>query len=1005
MLLSYLARGLTGGTPGPGRFALTPPDDDSRWKNLGITPIHYPLSAPPESRHAQLPIALSAWAEQSQAGALAVEERIRGIVSGGTPLPPEEDDYLKESLADVSTTRFFTRHARGVQWLQWIETQPCFVRIFDIHSHSSECENELTSWFASAFAVQHSDEALEVVRRKGGGMSLRLWQEVSHVLFRERVHGLILSKWVCLLLATALPNLRRDVLEYILSHCSYPDDEVSALLLFDHLTRPVIQLEESLKWSDGGDPGTTVGVELDCAGSDYWLQQSWNTLFLPNLDALAKRLCPTVTSHLNNARRLLMSFGKASANWDPLSHSRGMIESRSQDHLHNGLSSLIDAGAAIITWASEHDSDWANALITDWLASESPLLRRLAVFGMAASVATSADDKLRWVVRNELLYRFGFKHEVFLLLRGAYPQASGDARESFLKEVVNQYEPHDRDTETADYELYNLIVWLTNSDPSCKLAAKLLLEPKTKHPIYGERAHPDMDSWIGPASYVQERETGRSADLASYNVQQVMEALAAAPDTNYPGGPSKEALRYDIGQEARRSHEWGVNLARQAQGASMWSQDIWEPLIGAWAATDLTSDQWATVLDVLHTSPAVYETAVQSLTSLLERGVDSATGPIPTTLLERAKIIADAIWVQCENTAPEASSQDTDWLGRAINRPAGRLFEFYLHSMARLQRESVLTPARLREYERVLATAVHGASFAAQLARVLLASQLHFLFSLDPSWTTEHLFPLLDVQEDQQRAKQCWHGYLYWGRWSDVMLEKLLPAYEGMFSLIEVEKDEFRRIFCGHLASIAVYSSVNPLEHGWLFRFLAIVRPTTRALWAGALHEVIQGLDDNAKLHLWQRWLNTYWQQRLQGRPVPLDAKETDQMLEWVLDLQPVLPEVVGLFCQGPYPDLGHEMPYYRLSKSELLVRYPESFAQLLAFMTQGERNRAIYDLSELHIAVERLVSLIPRDPQLRVLCDDLARLGVPGVETLAKRLANQEDASLQGEAGDPVEN
>lgn len=80
MLLSYLARGLTAGAPGPGRFALTTPDDDSRWKNLGITPIHYPLSAPPELPHSQLQIALTAWATQSQAGALAVEERVRSIV-------------------------------------------------------------------------------------------------------------------------------------------------------------------------------------------------------------------------------------------------------------------------------------------------------------------------------------------------------------------------------------------------------------------------------------------------------------------------------------------------------------------------------------------------------------------------------------------------------------------------------------------------------------------------------------------------------------------------------------------------------------------------------------------------------------------------------------------------------------------------------------------------------------------------------------------------------------
>jgi len=80
-------------------------------------------------------------------------------------------------------------------------------------------------------------------------------------------------------------------------------------------------------------------------------------------------------------------------------------------------------------------------------------------------------------------------------------------------------------------------------------------------------------------------------------------------------------------------------------------------------------------------------------------------------------------------------------------------------------------------------------------------------------------------------------------------------------------------------------------------------------------------------------------------------------------------------------------MVHYQISKSELLKQYPDSFADLLAFLTSGEGTRAIYDLSDLYSAVSQLVGLIPKNPQLRILCDELTRLGVSGISKLAAKL------------------
>lgn len=988
MLLSYLARGLTAGAPGPGRFALTPPNDDARWKNLGITPIHYPLSAPPESRHSQLQIALTAWATQSQAGALSVEERIRSIVTSTGPLTPEDDDFLKDALSELSTLRFVTRHARGLEWLRWVEPQPAFQRIFTLRSEYSANDFELASWFASQFVIQHKNEALAVLRRSGSTLSHILWDQISLLVWREKIHGVNLSVWVSLLLIMEPPHARSDVLEYIFSECTFPDDQVTALLLFEYLTRPTIRLKESLSLTlDKEEPSKTTDVELECAGSDHWLRIGWNGIFAPNLDALARPISPIVSFHLVSARRLLASFDKVTETWDPLSFSRGMIESRVQDHLRDGFSILIDAGAAVVEWACEHDVAWADALINAWFASESPLLRRLAIFGLAVSTHISADDKLRWLAEKGLLYKLGFKHENFVLMQKAYSHASSKARSAFLEEVVRQHKPDDEDRETRNYELFNVVLWLTKSNPACTFASKLLSELKKTNPTFGEREHPDLDSWIGPVTYGEATSPEASLALLSCDIEQLVATIQAEPQSGYLEYQSRNDLMHAIELCAQKSHEWGITVAQVAERERTWTPELWRALLTAWRVTDLSDSEWESILNIVDVSVEIYESATQSLISFFHHGIQSTSAPIPYNLIERIKNIADHLWVYVDKAPSAELTDERNWLLTATNHPAGQLFEFYLRSLSRLERAKLLTDDARNSYKQVFMAVINDGSLAAQLACVLLAAQAHFLFYLDPQWTEQNVLPLLDAQLDKERAKQCWHGYLYWGRWNDSMLAKMMPSYESMFPLIENDNEEMQLAFCRHLTSIAVYSSFNPLEHRWLFRFISTVKNEVRVIWAREMRSVIGGLDSDAKVNLWQRWLNAYWEERVEGRPLPLSPTETAEMVEWVTEIGPVFPEAVVLVLKGPYPDCGRSMAYYGLAKSELLKEYPDSFGELLYFLAAGEKNRPVYDLDQLYEAVAKLVDIIPKHPRLRSLCDELARLGVRDAAKLAAKL------------------
>jgi SIR2-like protein/uncharacterized protein DUF4020 len=994
MLLTYLARGLTAGTAGPGRFSLTPLGDDARWQNLGIVPIHYPLSGPPEPPHKELQIALSAWAEQSQAGALAVEERIRSIVTVRVALTPEEEDYLKHAVSELTTLRFFTRYARGLEWLHWVEDLPVTQRLFTLIDRQSLEDWELASWLTNQFVIEHCDEMLGLVQRKGTQVSAVLWQAILHCLFREKVHGSILSKWLAVLLASACPNWRTDILEYVFSNCHYPEDLIAALVLFEHLTRPRSHLKESLRWSSADqEPEKSVTAEIEVDGSDYYLALVWNSFFLPNIDQVAKSLAPIVTSHLESARRLLNSFDKTSETWDPLNWSRGMIESRQQDHLRNGLSILIDAGAAVMNWALENDHAWASSVIYQWYLSESPLLRRLSIYGRGAAKHISADSKLTWLNESQLLYKVGYKHEIFLLMQNAYPNASVLARDTFLVEVVRQYK-QDPESRAPEYELFNVVSWLVKSAPDCPLAEKLLAEIRQRNTNFVEREHPDMDSWIGSASYGDQQPPDDSLDMLSRNLEQILELLQGVTDSSQPSAPFGRSANQSIAQAVDKSHGWGINLARQAQEQRRWDQNFWQAIVEAWSVTEWTEGEWESVFTILESAEGAYGYCIEGLVNILHRGIQKATSPIPSKLIIPARAIADRLWVKAQGMETHISPEQIDWLGAAINHPAGRLCEFYMHSLSRLQREKMLTNELWAGYEAAFLNIVAEDTKGAQMARVILASQLHFLLYVDQAWTIEHILPLLDIRKDERRAKQCWHGFLRWGRWNDAILPNLLPLYERMFLFLDAEKEDSRRAFCEHLAGIAVYGSIDPLDNGWLLRFLSSVTLDTRAVWADQLRTSIQGLDDNAKVSLWRRWLQRYWNERLAGRPLAISPKESAEMLDWISDLGPVIPEAIELMCRTPFPELKNHMVYYPLAESKLLGQYPDAFADLLAFLTAGEKDRPIYDLTQLYETVERLVSLVPNNIRLPRLFDELARLGVSGVSSLvAKQKAAKEKA------------
>jgi hypothetical protein len=981
-VMNYLARGLPPEVESPRRFSLVPEGDNDRWRFLGITPVPYTLTYD-QNRYSVVGSSLARWVEFSRAAALEQEQKIKSIAERPVPIDPEELAYIEHAFKEASTVRFFTRYANGTDWLRWVEGKGFLKGLFSPGAAASAVDVELAYWFASRFLCEHPGEALAVIRREGQSPGPFLWTTIARHLHakKPKPKPRILGLWIPLLLGCRPAGGTHEFLDYMLHDSGLPDNENTSLLLFEHLTRPAVLHKEDL-WAGADDQSgdETVRIEIETEGKYYWLFETWQKVLRPNLERLADKLLWIANANLQRAYLLLRAHDPDSTKFDSLSYSRKMIESTAQGSPEDGVGVLIEVARESLEWNIANDPARADFWIETWSRSGYPLFRRLAIFGIAQCGHWPPDKKIEWLLENDLLYGFAYKHEVYLVLQNAYPQASERSRVTVLERAVEGSRADIGET-TKEYEIYNLLYWLTHVAPDCPETKARFGEFSRKHPEFGPREHPDMGSWIGKVKVGWESPI-TAAELLSKPPEEQLDFLISFRPAD-PMGASREGLLHELRKGIAIRYSWGMELLDALKRRGSWEPDLLKAVVDAWGQADLAPAQWDEVLRFLLEADGVIPLVAHEASHLLENGISRSSNAIPDEYLHSAIQLSEKLWSVCASSDDGKQETADDWLTVAINHPAGNLAEFVLRVLSRLRTQSAdpwqgIAP----EHKRFLESILNGCSYSAELGRVVLASQLHFFFSLDEKWMLASLLPLLDWASDSRRALQAWHGFLTWGRWTHNMLPHLLPFYESAFPKVDAEFGKFQRNFCEHLAGIACFSTINPLQHGWLNGFLVAAGLEQRIMWAAAMGGALGQMKEPGAQVAWDHWIQTYWQNRIEGLPVPLDSREVGEMVEWSIPLQSVFPAAVTKICASPNASMTHSSLFYRLPKSEIPALHPAPAAKLVLHLLRTAEFR-YYDVDSIIQITERLAASGVDRTDLRLICDELARLGYPGAREL----------------------
>lgn len=334
-------------------------------------------------------------------------------------------------------------------------------------------------------------------------------------------------------------------------------------------------------------------------------------------------------------------------------------------------------------------------------------------------------------------------------------------RQQILQQAEHYLEyDQDDDREIRPCEVYNLSVWLHQVAPDCAAAEKLR-EIQEKYPHFQPREHPDLDismsvGWHGPQS------PRTTEELLANSPHKIVEFLLTYQGEKF-FGPDRDGLLDALKEAVAKSFPWSWELVEALKARANWTTDLWGVIISGWQDLSKDAGQWAQVIGLLESVPELRRQCGYETARLLVSGIEKDDGGLPFSLLDHAEVLADRLFTETENVALKGMR---DWLSRAIHHVGGKLTEFWLHALARRRKEKGSGWVSLPEaYKTRFVGIITGQSAGAEMGRVVLASHLHFLFTLDGSWTRENIIPLLNWDLDSRRAEQAWHGYLFWGKW------------------------------------------------------------------------------------------------------------------------------------------------------------------------------------------------------------------------------------------------
>ena len=898
----------------------------------------------------------------------------------------DDQNLLQYVLKEKMHVAFFTKAAESLDWLDWIDDQGYLDGMFDERSRH-EKNGLWARWLVEKFAVSHADDLKYVIGRREGRLPVYFWVPLAKAVQSNDLDDQDFDQWATLLISRVPKEIDSYPLYQLCKFCAERGLMSISAHIFDLMLtmRPIIK--NDMKDMQSSDLEYTPDLDFNRLKLqpeyDLGFQHemvSWRET-ISRFDHLAELLIDPVIRRLEERHRILSAWKKSHRQHDSALTGYTLIESGNMSN-DAGINLMICVARDCLDWIVENRSEnrayWRRRLAN----SESPVLRCLAAHSVRKDADLSPDKKAAWLLETNSLLELKRLNdcapyrELYRLAEEIYPELDDERRGSLI-EAVGEYrfsmpdgELNAEIDERHQYDWYRV---LHRSDSECSLAKAAFEAAQNKHPEW--KPSPDVGIRAiqgSPSSLNPEQLLARQGFEWVPELPVLFNHVSQNPRINDSVRGLSEAVR----KAAMQNFDWGLALADGLADANEWETEVWSSLLQAWShgenrgRTDMDKSQYRKVLNLienenLHGKQERDSFIIRTLNSLVAN--DGA--PYAFELLSETNRIANLLWDKIDE------------------HNAVHLARYWLNVLSLLRRYPDSIPEELeQDWAEASSKIMRDQSPKGRACLSALAERFSCLLDLDKAWTKEYLLPLFSSSNDKKfqavwegLLKMTYHGYGGWNLTQGMAKLLYRPSYKAI-KRISLDNN-LGGLFVNFYTDMAMFAVKNPMKR-WIPEFFKRSNRENRRKFTEALDWYIRSTDNKSnRIKWWDQWLESYWKNRLQGVPKPLDAVEMGHMLSWPLYFGPYMPEAVDLAIQMK-PGLQDESVktdvLFKLKNSEMWSHYPKTTSKLLLH------------LSKMPLGQGTLINLHSWGPEIidnlltRNLPDDLRR----GLEDLRATLS-----------------
>ncbi|GGL98368.1 SIR2 family protein [Nakamurella endophytica] len=899
--LRYLTLGLPSGAS-LYAFVHSALADDSEWIRLGVRAVSFGTD------YDNLRDALVAWNTRARMGRDDHRSRVGEIVAAGTTLTPVDRDYLSARLDShagvldfVDATTALSARLK-LEWLRWLENLPGFKSLF-MAAPVPESVIPLTGWFARNFIASSAlnGAALQTVQRVGQSMTTVLFEaalRATEDLAAE--DSAAADRWRVVLLTSlagqSAPLEGQLILPNNRNGFTYGPGVLRTIL------QPQLRLERRWYGDEAVQSAAVPNVKVTWRFDESVLTRQL-TLAVEGCEPGDLSMGVLLEQALLGAYDLLRAF-HGERMWDALSHGRSAIEPHAQDQFREPVDAVIDG----LRRYGERALPTNSNLPSRWWEFNHALFRRLALYLTAIDPSRSCDEKLDWLLQRSDLYPLATKHELYGLLRIAIAEASPSIKQRVLAATEvrpSRYGPTAEDDRHWSYARYNLLGWLTGTDPNWRAAAEALGAIQAQHGTFVAREHPDFDSWVSSGSWGGRlpMTTEEFAHALSVDARRAVDRLLERDysERNFDEPTWRDTLdlvRQTCAADATSGLTmWDALLTRgQADERGL---EMRRAAVHGWGDAklgDLTLEVSKCVASLAADTDSAHDVGW-----FLLRQVRAHINSDETPFIRDMRQIALAVWQA--HASGFTHESDFDPMSSAplyLNSWPGFVAQYWLFEMDRRWRCNRDNWEGLSDTERGALNGLLAGPPAALSATVpALASELFFLFAADESFCTAKVLPLF---KHDATARLAWHAYLERPRYNDRLLAAgLTDATVAQWGRIAGLVDgHVQRRFLDLVASIVSFAGIAAEARADLLRASVVTDGGAYAAnFADTMVSFVrmEGVDG---AQLWDTWLGEHLRARLSGVPRTAANEELARWADTVPALGHRIPVAASLFVDYP---------------------------------------------------------------------------------------------------------